>query len=87
VPPAITPAADRGLRRPVAKHGSLRRQRDTAALALASAALEIEPEAPSGSVSRTVTSCPSRASIMATRRTTTPPPHTTTDPSRSLPRR
>jgi hypothetical protein len=33
------------LRRPVAKHGSLRRQRDTAALALASAGLEIEPEA------------------------------------------
>ena len=36
---------ERGLRRPVAKHGSLRRQGDTAALALASAGLEIEPEA------------------------------------------
>jgi broad specificity phosphatase PhoE len=36
---------ERGLRRPVAVHGSLRRQRDTAALALASAGLEVQPEA------------------------------------------
>lgn len=33
----------RGLRRPVAVHGSLRRQRDTARLALASAGLGVEP--------------------------------------------
>lgn len=34
---------DRGLRRPVAMHGSLRRQRDTAALALDAAGLRVEP--------------------------------------------
>ena len=34
---------DRGLRRPVAVHGSLRRQRDTAALALAAAGQAVEP--------------------------------------------
>jgi broad specificity phosphatase PhoE len=34
---------DRGLRRPVAVHGSLRRQRDTAVLALAAAGHEVEP--------------------------------------------
>ena len=33
----------RGLRRPVAVHGSLRRQRDTAALALAAAGQAVEP--------------------------------------------
>jgi broad specificity phosphatase PhoE len=36
---------ERGLRRPVAVHGSLRRQRDTAALALASAGLDVQPQA------------------------------------------
>ena len=35
--------ATRGLRRPVAVHGSLRRQRDTAALALAAAGLDAVP--------------------------------------------
>lgn len=35
--------ADRGLQRPVAVHGSLRRQRDTAALALDAAGLRIDP--------------------------------------------
>jgi broad specificity phosphatase PhoE len=34
---------DRGLRRPVAVHGSLRRQRDTATLALAAAGHPVEP--------------------------------------------
>jgi hypothetical protein len=34
---------DRGLRRPVAMHGSLRRQRDTASLALDAAGLRVEP--------------------------------------------
>jgi broad specificity phosphatase PhoE len=34
---------DRGLRRPVAVHSSLRRQRDTAALALDAAGLRVEP--------------------------------------------
>ena len=34
---------DRGLRRPVAVHGSLLRQRDTAALALAAAGHEVQP--------------------------------------------
>jgi len=34
---------ERGLRRPVAVHGSLRRQRDTAALALAAAGHDVEP--------------------------------------------
>lgn len=34
---------DRGLRRPVAVHGSLRRQRDTAALALGAAGQAVEP--------------------------------------------
>jgi broad specificity phosphatase PhoE len=34
---------DRGLRRPVAVHGSLRRQRDTAQLALAAAGHEVDP--------------------------------------------
>jgi broad specificity phosphatase PhoE len=36
---------ERGLRRPVAVHGSLRRQRDTAALALAAAGLDVQPQA------------------------------------------
>lgn len=35
--------ADQGLRRPVAVHGSLRRQRDTARLALAAAGHAVEP--------------------------------------------
>ncbi len=35
--------AGRGLRRPVAVHGSLRRQRDTARLALAAAGHDVEP--------------------------------------------
>jgi broad specificity phosphatase PhoE len=34
---------DRGLRRPVVVHGSLRRQRDTARLSLAAADLDVEP--------------------------------------------
>ncbi|MGY1616149.1 histidine phosphatase family protein [Geodermatophilus sp. SYSU D00691] len=37
--------AGRGLRDPVAVHGSLRRQRDTAALALAAAGLDVTPAA------------------------------------------
>jgi broad specificity phosphatase PhoE len=36
---------ERGLRRPVVVHGSLRRQRDTAALALAAAGLDVQPQA------------------------------------------
>ena len=35
---------DQGLRQPVAVHGSLRRQRDTAALALAAAGHDVEPQ-------------------------------------------
>jgi broad specificity phosphatase PhoE len=37
--------AARGLRRPVAVHGTLRRQRDTALLALAAAGSDVEPRA------------------------------------------